>query len=290
MLVKPRSSFALVAILVAAGCDPAAYEPAHETNPNVRFGMPAPARTDPESRDAYLIARPQYVLSYNGTRHIPNWVAWRLRKEDIGGTPRLAFEPDPALPMGVIARVTTDDYAGFGFDRGHMCPAKDRSATVADSEAVFYMTNIVPQSPACNEKAWERLEDYSRRLVNDGHVLYIACGPVGVGGTGKAGSYQQIGKARKIMVPAALWKVILVLPSADAEPRKDSRVIAVVMPNDQSVDMDWAKYRTSVDRIEKTTGLAFFNDLPGDVAQALREQVDDVKIKVAGNSHHNGGH
>src|SRR5207248_2396309 len=183
--------------------------------------------------------------SYNAKTRTPNWVSWRLRKDDIGNAPRSPFEPDLALPLGVIARVTAHDYDGSGFDRGHMCPAKDRSATSEDSQAVFYMTNIVPQSPASNQKAWERLEDYCRRLANQGHVLYIACGPEGVGGTGKLGYREEIGRNRKMTVPARLWKVILVLPHVDAEPRRNTRVIAVVMPNDQTVDFDWAKYWTS---------------------------------------------
>jgi endonuclease G len=157
-------------------------------NPNVRFGMPAPAKPDAESsREAFLISRPQSVLSYNAKTRTPNWVCWRLRRGDIGNAPRSPFEPDPALPRGVIARVTSHDYDGSGFDRGHMCPAKDRSATPEDSQVVFYMTNIVPQSPASNQRAWERLEDYCRRLARQGHVLYIACGPHGVGGIGKNG-------------------------------------------------------------------------------------------------------
>jgi len=55
----------------------------------------------------------------------------------------------------------------------------------------------------------------------------------------------------KITVPLVLWKVILVLPREDAEPRKNTRVIAVIMPNDQSVGFDWAKYRTSARDVEK---------------------------------------
>ena len=40
-----------------------------EPNPNrnVRFGLPGWAKSDPASRDDYLIARPQYVLSYNAS-------------------------------------------------------------------------------------------------------------------------------------------------------------------------------------------------------------------------------
>jgi endonuclease G len=131
---------------------------------NVRFGLPGPATADPQDRERYLIARPQYVLSYHADKRIPNWVAWNLLAADIGDSARAPFEQDPRLPEG-FSRVTSNVYSGGGFDRGHMCPAKDRSATPAYSRAVFYMTNIVPQSPASNQRAWERLEDYCRRLA-----------------------------------------------------------------------------------------------------------------------------
>jgi endonuclease G len=173
-------------------------------NPNVRFGLPAPAEANLKSRDAYLIDRPQYVLSYNAEKRIPNWVCWRLKKEDMGNSPRSPFEPDPALPKG-ITKVTSQVYNGSGFDRGDMCPAKDRSANTQDSIAVFYMTNIVPQSPNSNQRAWEKLEDYCRRLARPGKVLHIACGPAGGGGTGKNGRAEEIGKGRqKVTVPAML--------------------------------------------------------------------------------------
>jgi DNA/RNA endonuclease G (NUC1) len=100
-----------------------------EGNRNIRFGWPAPAGKDPEKdREAFLIERDQYVLSYNAKTRTPNWVSWELKKEDIGNAKRVPFEPDPALPKGVLARVSSRDYDGAGFDRGHMCPAKDRSA------------------------------------------------------------------------------------------------------------------------------------------------------------------
>jgi endonuclease G len=247
--------------------------------------MPGPAGKDPEGdREHFLISRPQYVLSYNAKTRTPNWVCWRLRAEDIGNAGRAAFEPDPALPKGVIARVTSRDYSGFGFDRGHMCPAKDRSATPEDSANVFYMTNIVPQSPASNQKGWERLEDYCRRLAKEGKVLYIACGPHGKGGVGKNGPAEEVGTGgRKVTVPAKLWKVILVLPDEDAAPRRNSRVISVIMPNDQSVGFDWAKYRTPARRVEQLTGLRFFrNNVEPAVAAALREHLDDEEVRTAG--------
>jgi endonuclease G, mitochondrial len=82
------------------------------------------------------------------------------------------------------------------------------------------------------------------------------------------------------VVPNKVWKVILVLPSADAEPRKNTRVIAVLMPNDQTVDFDWSKYRVPVRRVEKLTGYKFFPNLPGELAAALKRRVDEVEVRV----------
>jgi endonuclease G, mitochondrial len=249
--------------------------------PNARFGRSSLASADPGHREDFLIERPQYVLSYNARTHGPNWVSWRLRRSDIGNAARAVFEPDPTLPKG-FARVTSHAYDGSGFDRGHMCPAKDRSATAEDCAATFYLTNVVPQSPASNQKAWERLESYCRTLTKKGHELHIACGPHGVGGTGKNGPREEIGKGKiDVTVPAALWKVIVVLPSEGADPRANTRVIAVVMPNDQTVGFDWARYRTSAKEIERMTGFTFFRNMPAPIAAALRSHVDDVAVHAA---------
>ena len=62
-------------------------------------------------------------------------------------------------------------------------------------------------------------------------------------------------------VPAKLWKVILVLPDENAEPTRRTRVIAIIMPNDQTVDFDWSKYRVSVAEVEKLTGHDFWPNL-----------------------------
>jgi endonuclease G len=271
--ITKRLAFSLLTFLVCLAplC-------AEEPSPNVHFGLPSPAKADAKQRDDYLIERSQYTLSYNAAMRRPNWVSWRLRKADIGKAERGPFEPDPLLPKG-FAKVTSHTYDGSGFDRGHMCPAKDRSAEQKDCDATFNMTNVVPQSPASNQKGWERLEEYCRNLAHQGHVLYIACGPHGTGGTGKDGKKDEIGKGKvEVTVPAKLWKVVMVLPSEDAEPRKNTRVIAILMPNDQTVGFDWSKYRVSVKEIEKLTGYKFFPNLPEEIAAELKDKVDEVEI------------
>jgi hypothetical protein len=67
----------LLALLLAAA--PLA---AREANRNVRFGLPVPAKAEPPSREAFLIARPQYVLSSDAEKRIPNWVCWGLKAGD----------------------------------------------------------------------------------------------------------------------------------------------------------------------------------------------------------------
>jgi len=250
------------------------------SNRNIRFGMPGPASNDPKDREAFLIEREQFVLSYNGKTRTPNWVSWALKKDDIGKAKRAPFSPDPLLPNS-FGKVTSHVYDGSGFDRGHMCPAQDRSGTQKDMDATFYMTNVVPQSPHSNQRGWERLEDYSRHLTKDGHVLCISCGPAGKGGEGKEGHKEEIGKGNvDVIVPAKLWKVILVLSEEDGDPTKRTRSIAIIMPNDQSVNYDWTKYRVSVDEVEKLTGLKFWPLIPEETAKALKEKVDEVKVHV----------
>jgi endonuclease G len=270
-----RLATPLLALLLAS-----APLSAQDANRNVRFGLPGPAKSDPSSREAYLIARPQYVLSYNAEKKTPNWVCWELKASDIGNAARAPFEPDPDLPRG-FARVISRDYSNGGFDRGHMCPAKDRSASPRDIRATFFMTNIVPQAPNCNQRGWERLEDYCRRLAREGHVLYVASGPAGVGGAGKDGRKEAIGSGRlKVTVPHKVWKVVLVLPREGAEPRKNTRVIAVVMPNDQSVNFEWAKYRVTTRQVERLTGLRFYPKVDADVREALLDHLDKVEVRV----------
>ena len=184
------------------------------------------------------------------------------------------------MPAG-FSKVEPHDYNHSGFDRGHMCPAKDRSATEPDCQATFYMTNLVPQSPHSNQRGWEKLNVYCRHLTKDGdgHVLQIACGPYGIGGIGKGEvKTSKIGEeGREITVPAKLWKVIMVLPRADAKPRKNTRVIAIIMPNDQTVDNNWREYRVSAREVKDLTGYKFFPNVPEDVANAIKNHKDAVK-------------
>lgn len=259
-----------------------AGEPA-ERSPHLLLGNPSNATPDPANRTNFLIVRRQYALSYNDQTATANWASWRLQQSDLGDAPRLrTFLTDDELPRGFY-RVTHQDYTSSGFDRGHLVPHSDRDATPDDAAATYRMTNIIPQAPNINQRSWATLESYARGLVAGGrHTLFIVAGPHGRGGVGSSGPAETIARGR-ITVPAECWKVIVVVPG-DRVDRTDritasTRVIAVRVPNDDRIDtVEWAGFRTTPRDIERRTGLVFFNRLPPQVADSLRDQLDRASV------------
>jgi len=240
-------------------------------NRNLLLGNPSGAVHDPAQPTNYLIERAQYALSYNRDHGIPNWVSWQLTKGDLGDVKRSnTFVPDTTLPAGWY-RVTLDDYTGSGYDRGHMCPSGDRTATPKDNQATFILTNILPQAPDNNRSTWEHLESFSRLLVSKGHVLYIIAGGDGSNGTIAKG---------KVLVPRYTWKIIVVMPKGESDVTRitaDTQVIAVRIPNALSDKLgDWDQYRVSVASIEAATGYHFFTNLAPDLQKTLKSRVDAV--------------
>ncbi|MUG91066.1 DNA/RNA non-specific endonuclease [Scytonema sp. UIC 10036] len=244
------------------------------TNPHLAFGNPSNAsKTDPNN---YLIEKPQYVLSYNRDKGIPNWVSWELNQSWLGEAPRSNnFRPDDTLPEGWY-HVAPNDYTKSGFDKGHMVPSADRSNNPENNAATFLMTNIIPQAPDNNQGYWARLEDYERTLANQGNELHIISGVYGEKGTIAQG---------KVSIPARIFKIIVVTPPNESvnSINEFTRIIAVDTPNiNGNRDADWTEFLTSVDAIEKETGYDFLshvNPSTQNIVESKIAQVTDLKLK-----------
>lgn len=277
-----RIVFGAVIALVLPGCS-------HEETPapltdtitatrddHLALGNPSGAVADVNQPTNYLVAKPQYALSYNRDRGIPNWVSWHLSSAWLGSAPRQDdFSTDLTLPSGWY-RVGSTSYTGSGFDRGHQCPSADRTGSVPDNSATFLMTNMVPQAPRSNQQMWAGLEDYCRTLVGAGNELYIVCGSYGRGGAGSNGYALTLDNGR-VTVPARLWKVVVVLPVGTNDASRvmtSTRVIAIDSPNDNGLNTAWGGYRTSVDAIEQASGLDLLSTVSGSVQSALEARVD----------------
>jgi endonuclease G, mitochondrial len=250
-----------------------------QSNINLLMGNPSQATSSPGNSENYLIARPQYALSYSKNKGIPNWVSWELDATWLGDAHRVGkFAPDEELPAS-WEHIKPADYTGSGFDRGHMTNSEDRSRSPEDNIPTFLMSNILPQSPDNNQGPWEQLESYSRQLARSGKQLFIISGGHGQGGIGKNGLKATVGRG-KVLVPAVTWKVILVLDTPNAGVAgvtKNTRTIAVIMPNKQGIKTDpWPQYQTSVQEVEKLTGYKFFTNVPEDIRSVIEAKVDVV--------------
>jgi endonuclease G len=241
----------------------------HADRQSQHLALGNPSQAGESDKNNYLIIRDQYVLSYNNDTGYPNWVSWHLRPEDLGSVDRGTFAPDTSLPDGFTV-VTPRDYTNSGYDRGHLCPSGDRTASPEDNDATFLMTNIIPQAGGNNQGPWKQLEDESRDMARSGLHLYIVAG---VGGEKK----RSIGRG-KVDVPAFTWKVIVALPEGKQAPQdinETTRVIAVRMPNISTIrKKDWREFRVSPREIENETGYQFLTTVPSGIREVLLNRVD----------------
>jgi endonuclease G, mitochondrial len=236
------------------------------------LGFPGAALGTIDSVTAYLSVKPQYVLSYDGARRVPNWVSWELNAAWLGAVARQNdFRPDDTLP-DEIPQAQLSDYAGSGWDRGHFCPSGDRTATVDDNRSTFYLTNMVPQADSANGGPWAQLENYLRHLAATGKELSVVAGGVFGGETKTIG-------AGAVAIPSATFKVVVVLDRPDqgiGDVTSQTRVISVVIPNETSVSRsaDWRSFRVRPRDVEMATGLRLFADVPHEVREVLVDRVD----------------
>ncbi len=237
---------------------------------NTEFGIPS----DGNASDDFIITRDQYTISYNQNRNTPNWVSYEFDITHFGTSVDRCdcFTHDPALPAS-FTHLTTADYtgagafAGYGIDRGHMARSFDFTSGSLDNARSYYLSNIIPQAAAVNQGPWKILEDSLGNLARfDGKEVYIIDGVAGNKGTVK--------DEGKIVMPAQVWKVAIVVPRdrglAGITSFNDiDDVIAVIMPNDPTVNGDWQTYKTSVDEVERISGYDLLALLPDKLEQSV---------------------
>ena len=142
-----------------------------------------------------IISHTGYSLLYNDKHKQASWVAYELTSEE---TIKLFDRTDKFLidPLVKSGTASDADYAGSGYDRGHLAPASDMGWSFATMAESFYYSNMSPQVPGFNRGIWKKMETKIREWSQT-DKLYIICG--GLFGNNKIGN---------ITVPSYCWKVV----------------------------------------------------------------------------------
>ena len=201
-----------------------------------------------------IVEHTGYTVSFNSERNIPNWVAYELTKEEVGGDePRSQhFLPDPEIRNCP----TTDDYKNSGYDRGHMAPAGDMKWSEQAMKESFYLSNICPQNHNLNNGDWKILEEHLRKMATLYDTVYIVCGPV------ISANPKTIGAEHTVTVPNAFFKAAL---------RKDKgswSAIGFLFAN-QAGHKALSTYAMSIEDLQIVTDLDFFYNLPDEIEEKV---------------------
>lgn len=208
----------------------------------------------PSSTTGDVIHHNYYSLSYSEAHEQAEWVAYELTKNQVksSGFKRPYFEVDPAVKT---KSAHWRNYKNSGYDRGHLCPAGDRAFSKAAYNETFLTSNISPQEHAFNAGVWNRLEQKVRYWAKKYDGVYVVTGGILEDEIDTIGS-------ENVTVPGSFYKIIYDRSQGEV------RMLAFLMEHKESTEPLY-KFVTSVDQLEKLTGIDFFPELKDDQEEKL---------------------
>jgi len=197
----------------------------------------------PQTVGIIPICRQAYLVGYDAAAKLPRYVSYELTPPNaLGCVARTnAFATDQSVPGGA----TPDDYAGTGYDKGHMSPDGDLSWDTQVEYESFLMTNMSPQAGSLNRGIWKLLETSVRGWAvqrNQSYTVYV-------GGVYDAND-PKIGKG--VVVPHGFYKIVI---------NNQTREIAGwAFPHTKpypNLGNDLTKFRLSIAQIEQVAGVKY---------------------------------
>lgn len=194
-----------------------------------------------------IVTHGGFTLEYNEEHEQAVWVAYLLTSEKAkrGVERSNSFKPDPKVSTQTA---NDEDYAGSGYDRGHLAPAADMSWSTTAMKESFYYSNMSPQVPGFNRGIWKKLEEQVRIWAETYDTLFVVTGPILESGLPTIGS-------NKVSVPKAYYKALLRYNS------KYTLALGFILPNSNSSE-PLQNFAVSIDSLEKITNIDFFHLLP----------------------------
>lgn len=232
--------FALVLLIGAVNTSQAQPRllPPEQCAVHVPYGAPNAARTD-----ATPICRQGYFLLHDNIAKIPAWGAWMITPQTVNGCHARSnnFITDQSLPAG--KRSTEQDYAGTGYDKGHLANDAHQSWSRETGNESFLMSNMMPQLPGLNRGIWKLLETATGAWVYSRQTnILVYAGPI----------YQYnnptIGN-NKVIIPSGFYKIII--------DTRTGETLAFLFPHQERLGNDLSVVQSTVAQIEQYAGVRF---------------------------------
>jgi endonuclease G, mitochondrial len=217
---------------------------------HIIYGLPGTRET--------ILYRKGYVLAHDNKKKVASWVSYHLTDAYlVQAVPRSNdFRPDLDLPKGQRSELV--DYRRSGYDRGHLCPAEDMRRERQTESETFLLSNMAPQvGVGFNRGLWMRLESKVRQWAKKRHNIYVITGPIYA-----EKDYRTIGPD-KVAVPTRFYKIIVARAGSSID------AIAFIMPNKNLGATPIKNYISTIDEVEKETGLDFLRELTAEVQAKL---------------------
>lgn len=213
----------------------------------------------PISSTNQLVKHNYFTLSYNEKHEQSEWVAYTIAAQNQSNQ---HFERPFFIQDEKVTTKSADwrNYKKSGFDKGHLCAAADMKFSKKAFDETFLTSNISPQKHDFNEGIWNRLEQKTRYWATKYNGVYVVTGPV------LTDDLPTIGQ-EEVAVPNYFYKIIL------KENNGTKSIIAFLMPAQDS-DQPLYNFVTSVDSIEKITGIDFFPNLDDSLENELEKSSD----------------
>ena len=154
----------------------------------------------PQAQGVQPLCQQAYLVGYDAAAKLPKFVTYELLPQNaLGCVARTnAFAANQFVPNGA----TPADYAGTGYDKGHMAPDGDLSWDPQVEYESFLMTNMSPQAGSLNRGIWKLLETSVRGWAvqrNQSYTVYV-------GGVYNAQD-KKIGNG--VVVPHGFYKIVV---------------------------------------------------------------------------------
>ena len=222
---------------------------------HVIWGAPQIAK---EGNNQY-ICHLGYGINYNFKTKVAYFVVDHIKASDLEKVAKRKddFRMDPKVDDNKEA--TLQDYAGSGYDRGHIAPAANFSSSEEEMSESFFLTNMMPQVPNNNRGIWKKTEGMARDFATKYGEVYVISGTIYEG--------EPVVMGNGVLVPSHIYKIII-------DP-KNKRAMAFLFPNTKLRVRDLPDFIVTIKEIEKRSGVNFSPLIPDASMEEVKANIGE---------------